>query len=72
MLESEDIWVLKTHGGNTVRVQIPLLAPTQKFSNIVMRRKMMDIWDLLILDDISESDGEDDIDLVDYTSSCDD
>mgnify|MGYP001776994862 CR=1 FL=1 len=32
----------------------------------------MDIWDLLILDDISESDGDDDIDLVDYTSSCDD
>lgn len=33
----------------------------------------MDIWDLLILDDISESDGDDDdIDLVDFTSSCDD
>ena len=32
----------------------------------------MDIWDLLILDDISESDGDDDIDLVDYTSSRDD
>lgn len=32
----------------------------------------MDIWDLLILDDISESDGDDDIDLVDHTSSCDD
>lgn len=32
----------------------------------------MDIWDLLILDVISDSDGDDDIDLVDYTSSCDD
>lgn len=32
----------------------------------------MDIWDLLILDIISESDEDDDIDLVDYTSSCDD
>ena len=32
----------------------------------------MDIWDMLILDDINESDGDDDIDLVDYTSSCGD
>lgn len=30
---------LKSLGGNTMRVRVPLLAPTQKFSNIVMRRK---------------------------------